>query len=459
MKEQKLFFTRNGVYTPWEMLNHLPEHYLDLLYNYTVEKMWSTTSPGRKEEFPSFLYRKLKELKGDEQEGFFGEISAFFKQLEPPKSDFNAYMYHYSADSFDLRSVEANLEKLQTNSSQFGIDQLDIIFFTHEKFGDLQNVVDIRFTSPRSSFYKESEIVQMLNTEIRVYLDLGIALMTNFSKYTHSDTEKVKFINHVIHDISSSRGEIKPIQLSDRSLRNLLLMDKKIPSKLNFEVEGRLKIKFDIYEDTTMSELQRQDEIKYIYDRYQLSQLKVKISEGEEDKYLNIDGSEGRLISRTHNLDVSDIDRFIERIGALLKYDYLNHSYEKELKAMAMRELTGTSIQKNNQINICYRDVERTIKSNSTTITNDIRSLIRNAFFYCLYTNVFPEGKEGKQLLEQNTSRVLSKVTRHNDLDVNSLFDTLLGLIEESNGDFGELIVKVDHFVNQTRVVNHVTGV
>ena len=81
LKEQKLFFTRNGEFTVWEKLNALSKSLWEDLYYFSLDKGFIDGRAYPDDEgFPSFLYRAYETLEEStiEQQTFELEISSLF---------------------------------------------------------------------------------------------------------------------------------------------------------------------------------------------------------------------------------------------------------------------------------------------------------------------------------------------------------------------------------------------
>lgn len=462
MKEQKLFFTRNGRYTLWEKLNALPENFLYELFMFVyADKCWIETMPGAYREYPAYIYRVHEEVLSIEtdKKALIDEVDKYFQLVAEPKSDFNAIIFKYQATSFDMKTAKIKLNALQKDLDEFEIEGLSIEFFCYDKLNGNENVIDVRFTTEKSMFFKQNENKQILNTEIRVYLDYNIALMTNFTEYTHNAGEKHKFIMSVLSCVSTNTSKIYPLRFSDLCLRYLLTISKKLPSKFKFEVEGRLKIGIDIKHPNKDDNALKHDEVKYFYDRYQLSLLKVVLSE-EEEKYLTIDGAEGKLISKSQNIDVVDIDTFINKLSDLLKYDYLNDSYKKEFTSMATRELVCTSFQKDIIVDDCYTDVERSIKEimDEDKVYSEYIITIRNAFFFCIKSNIFYDINDVIYTLEGKSVEYMATIAKKPVTQINKLFSTLMKIVKVNEDNLENFIVSFDKLINDKRMVRNAAG-
>lgn len=457
LKEQKLFFTRNGEYTVWEMLNTLNDVYLNELKRLVFDNKWLNTLPRHKDQYPNYIFKAYNQLEGENKETLYEKIREKFDKLEPPKNDFNALVYYLIGTHYDYTEIRSKLKDLEESSSRFEIEGLAVNYFLHMESGKIK-FIDIRFSSEKTQFYKGGEITQKLNTEIRLYINLNIALMTNYSNYTHSENEKAKFIKAVLNCVFPNTGDVKPIILSDQSLRNLLLMDNShIPSKLKFEVEGRLKVDIDINHSLSFLETIYQDEINFLYHKYPISLLKVKITEGHEEKYLMVDGPKGKIMSRSQNIEIEDINDFMDNLSKLFRFDFLNHSYENEIKQLARRGLTGTINQKNNIITTCYREVEKVLTSVREDETGVMVKIVRNAFFYCLKESKVLGVKSQEYILAPKTTQYLSKIFGIDSEDINGLLKKLIEFYE-ANTNLDGLMQVLDQQINETRMIEDASG-
>ncbi|KKC46950.1 hypothetical protein VE23_07050 [Paenibacillus sp. D9] len=450
MKERKLFFTRNGQFSFWEKLNALKFEMLEELYYFVVEKKWTSLYPRNNDEFPSFIY-KIYEVGGNQQASLETKVDELFSLVELPKSDFNAYVYHYPGQSLDLVSAEINLNKLKDSVLDFKIEGLEIDIFPYEIMNNHKNVIDIRFTSGRSLYFKQNENIQFLNTEIRFYLEKRMAVVTNFSQYTHNDADKALFINKSIQQVSSYRGaNLSPILLSDQSLRELLLLeDTQLPTKLKFEVEGRLKVKIDVSDKSNFNDLVLQDEVKYFYDKFPLTNIRVNLSEVGE-KWLSVDGAEGKLMTRAQNIEVCEIDSFVEKLSILIEYDYLNRNYLEDIQNRANHKLITTQSTKNMIIKSCYHDVEIKISDYQKDFTGVFIKLLQNAFFYCINTRLYLKPKATEKTYYALDVKTIGYLARINDVKPEAITNILLSLLElysEHKDNIKDLMVAIDDLI------------
>ncbi|MEC0089882.1 hypothetical protein [Paenibacillus macquariensis] len=459
LKEQKLFFTRNGEFTVWEKLNALSLPLLEKLYFFVFEKKYIGDFYPADNEFSSFLYRAFEALEeSKENQGIFElEINNTFSEIITPRCDFNALIYHVSGTMLDIESSRLNLEEL--NKHDFEIDGLEMEYWYYPE----KDIVDVRFTSEKSSYFKENNNLQYLHTELRVYLGFNIVLMTNFSQYTHTDTEKNKFIKSIIVSVSSSRNTvIAPIKLSDHSLRKLIVMeDQNLPAKLKFQIEGRFKVDIDISHDVNVRDLISQEEIKYFYDKYPLSLIRVKIRD-DADKLMSLDGNEGKMYSRSQNLDPEDIDEFIEKINILLAYDYLNVNYRNEIGRLAYYHIVGSDQLKDNIVSTIYKDIEKYILSETLDYTGVFVKLLSNSFFFCLKDKKILSSVMPIDLLEKFDGRMinyLQKITNVKINEIGGILAHLLDLYKENLDDVSKLTIAIDDSISTvTELIRNASG-
>jgi hypothetical protein len=456
IKEQKLFFTRHDEYSEWEMLEHLPQPLLEKLYKFALEKHWAQSHPRSTDDYPAFLFRLYTELPEEERELFYKKIKDEFNSIEKPLSDFNGLLYHYSGTSFDVSSACANLEELRKNINTLGIPDLEMMFFTGG------NILDVRFTTKKLSSYKKSDIDQMIHTEIRVYLDKNLALMTNFTDYTHKDSEKQIFIQKVIERVSSYRGKIVPVELSDSLLRKLLATTGTIPTKFTFDIEDRMLVGFKFKDVLELEEMIRHDKFKSFFDSGLLQYVKIKISPND-NKFLQIEGPEGKILSRTKNLEAQDIDSFIiNLLSPLIKFDYLNKDYKHTLRQMAIAKLGGLKNQKSIIANRIYKDILDTVYTVIKDETQVKTHLIVNTFIFCLKNEIFFLDREPlkEYQLKPETVGYLSKIVEKDAKVILNLFSNLLSIYMENSSELNTLFETLDHHINTSRrMITNASGI
>ncbi|MCL9659430.1 hypothetical protein L2089_01965 [Paenibacillus hunanensis] len=455
LKEQKLFFTRNGQYTVWEKLNSLNLESFDEIYYYLIQKnIHSPEGYPHLKAFPHHLYKIYENLSdsSNDKETFELKVNQLFNGIENPKCDFNALIYYINTTVFDIQSIILNLEQLKHNLESLDIEGLEMDIWSDES----ERIVDIRFTSEKKLYFKENNNIQYLNTEIRIYVDLKVMLLTNFSQYTHSDNEKNKFILKVVEKISSLRTELfKPIKLSDHTLRKLIVMeDQNFPAKLKFHIEGRFKVGIDIDHSTSASDLISQEEIKYFYDKYPLSLIRVKINDDDE-KLINLDGLNGKIFSRSLNLTSEDINEFVEKISILLEYDYLNINYKKDILSMASRRITVPNQTRENLVSTIYKAIEGYIQHNINDHTGVFVKLISNTFFYCLkekivFSGQFTQPHEIKGILDERILGYTKSISGLAKDDINGILFCLFNLYKQNVDNLTNLTLSIHKSIQDT---------
>lgn len=453
IKEQKLFFTRNGEYSLWEKLIHLENEQLELLLDFCFSKFNPTGAPGVIDEYPSWLYKQYNICVDQANKLLYTQkIDDFFNQNIDPMNDFNALLYYIPGELFDKASVLRNLRNL--NILDFDIENLKIESFDRSE----KNQVDIRFRSPRISRYKESEFEQLLNTEIRLYLDLRIVLITNWSNYTHSESTKTQFINESIKLVSTVRTEVKPFKFSDNLMRKLLHTGKQQTSKLKFALEDRLRVAIEINQSSSIEEAIKHDEIKYFFNKGSLALLKVEL-DNDPTKTLIID-ADGKLMSRTQNLHYNDIDEFIEQLHPLLKYDYLNDDYKSLFKQLAYTNLQGINSQKDIVINKCLLSLNNIFQKNCNDPSNVFSSLIMNMFLYCIIHQIYLfDTNEVNIEIPETTLRYVAQIRSINKEKVSQIINSLFKHYYLLNNDLELLIVKYDEIIDEyQRMITDATG-
>jgi len=448
IKEQKLFFTRNGEFTLWEMLEHLNQEQMEGLHSLSFSKGWTTFYVASEDNYASFFWRMFEnDVTPEDRPNFIEEVSKLFQERPSPLSDFNGIVYHYKGTSYDTASALYNLENLLSEEPLKGFEGLDISIF------DRGNIVDVRFTTKKLSTYKSSDIDQIIHTEIRVYLEKNLAVMTNFSNYTHKDSEKSIFISEVIKRVSSHRGPVSPVKFSDSLMRKLLASTGSVPTKFKFDIEDRMRVGFQFKDVMELEEMIRHDEFRRVYQTASLKSLGIQISPFRTDKQLQIDGNEGKILTRTKNLEDDDINTFIvNMLSPLLKFDYLNEDYKLVLRKMAIRNLDGIRHQKELIANQIYQDIS--IKANQ--VINDdtgIRlQLIINTFIFCL-DNKIRIAKQPRQsyTLENKSIGYLVKMTGFDEKALTNLFSNLLNIYEDNNAELNDLFEQLDVYLNSSR--------
>ncbi|SDE79281.1 hypothetical protein SAMN04487777_12724 [Priestia aryabhattai B8W22] len=418
-QEQKLFFTRENYYTLWEMLNHLDSKTNNDLFLFSMGKHWIDAAPASLEMYPNSFYRMYRQIDDEQKTLFIKKLKELFNTLEKPKTDFHTVLYQFNGNILPLEEVHNNLctikEKLDIK-----IDDLSVTFQIKSTI-DQTPVIDIRFSSLKTEHYKGNETVRKIHTEVRIYPEIQLALLTNYNDFTHSESVKKDFIKKAINCIISSQHTVEPTVLKDQSLRSLLLLKDVNPSKMKFDVDGRLQVGIRIMHSQNTKSAIDQDEVKRFYNKYEISHITVTISE-EEDKYIYIDGINGKLMSKNKNLQPTDIDKFIYQLKTLLKYDYLYINYKNDLMSLAKKRLTATGSTLKVNVETCIKEIKEKIQKVTQDNTKMFDIVIENVFFSCLIKGNpfnYSETKDFDYTFSTHESRYLCKI-----------FDTQLSTLE-----------------------------
>lgn len=199
-----------------------------------------------------------------------------------------------------------------------------------------------------------------------------------------------------------------------------------------------------------------QEDIGKLYSRYPLTQLRVRLP-GDDEKYLVIIGNEGKILSRAQSLQIVDIDKFVYRLSELLAHDYLSVDYIAHIKRMARNTLVGTDFQKDNFIDICYKEIRTYIQSKFPDISQPIAKIIINAFFYCIRENIFLEVDPIDFSLPNTVSTVLRKITKKEVKSINSLF-TVLASAYDSSSEENCIAALDDLITNEKKAMRNASG-
>lgn len=447
MLEQKLFFTRNGEYTVWEKIDSLNEQELDNILEYIrcelgmeIEHLYEIS---RKKGVIYSFYDSPENKDNTIEE----VIDLHFSLDNVGKCDFNATLYKIDLKFTDIDLGYNQLQKLKVMCNEYGIENLSASIFMRNE----EKCIDIRLSSNKMSDYKDNSNEQIINTEVRIYFNLGLILVTDYNDYTHSKTVKELLLNGIYNLLNDSFENKTSYKLSDITLRLLLKKSKKYASKFKFYVDDYLNVDFNIVEDMGANPLEHRG-LREFYEKHKISGIKIAMN-SNEDIYIYVDGDRGKLITRTKNMEVKYIDEFIILLNDVIKYDYLNFDYKKNLKDAAMRVLIGHTAQKISFVEEVYRKVEDKImvslgdKSDIETV-----ALTRNTFFYCLVNRRRVKDKrEVESELESGVVKQLSRWLKVEKEVINFTFDYLIKLAIDSNESILEAF---DEYINFRGEVN-----
>lgn len=430
--ERKLFFTRNGEYSLWEKLYLMEDNFKRSFYRYLLGKKWVEKAPRDIEEYPTFfLDIYTEQLDENNKKEFMEKVDLYFKTVNVSKNDFNGFIYHFSGIPYSAHKIIENFNDITDEQiEEFGIDGLKMKYFLNG------SILDVRFTSPKSDYFMRNRLKREFNTEIRIYFEFGFAVVTNYSEFTHTDSKKRDFLSLILKITTTLEGNFEIKKLEDHSLRSILLVSNSIPSKLKFEVEGRFEVGVSINQSIDFNEALSQNELKYFYDRYPVSHIKVILSE-ENNKVLLIDGNGGKILSKAKTLEVSDIDEFIEQLNELLIYDYLHYNYNKEFYELAGKEVVSTHNSLKTYVKSCYREIKTNIKSNCDDETDVFVNIIVNAFFYCVISKVslshYEGGSDYNFEFEDEVIELMKKISSLGKDQIINNLSVLLKLYEQYN--------------------------
>ncbi len=443
MLEQKLFFTRNGEYTLWEKLQEISKGKLDIIKAYISDELKVDMHGYENASTESYIYN-CHRLIDDEQKNLLDmKINQFFEEDKGIGTDFNGTLYKMNVSYMNAEIIYNLLEKLEEKVDVFDIDDFKISRFIREE----ENCVDIRVTSTKKIDYKENTNDRLINTEVRIYIALGLVVMTDYSDYTHAKSVKSILIQEIRHILINQNGVLDPYTLSDMALRVLLKRSKKYASKFKFAVGDYMSLDCNVLENVTDDPLSISG-LKEIYDKHKMFEIKVSMSANEE-KYITIDGERGKLSSRSKCIETSDINEFVILISEVVKYDYLNSNYIKQAKDIAKRVLVGPTTSKISQVDGIYSIIHKSITDilgNRVDIDNI--SLTINAFFYSLLKKIeVSEDVISEYEIDKVTLQTIKKIFGIDSALVNKLYNKVIEIALNQDGDV--LIAELDGFIKQ----------
>lgn len=443
MLEQKLFFTRNGEYTLWEKLNQISTGKLEIIKAYISDELRVNIQGYENASTESYIYNCCRLTNGEQKELLDMHINEFFEEDKSVGTDFNGILYKMDASFMNAEIIYNLLEKLEEKVNEFDIEGLKISRFIREA----ENCVDIRIASTKKIDYKENTNDRLINTEVRIYIDLGLMIITDYSDYTHAKSVKSILIRGIRHIILNQNGVLNPYTLSDMALRVLLKRSKKYASKFKFTVGDYMSLDCNILENVTDDPLLISG-LKEIYDKHKIFEIKVSMSSNEE-KYITIDGERGKLSSRSKCIEISDINEFAILISEVVKYDYLNSNYIKQSKDIAKRELMGPTTSKISQVDGLYSIICKSITSIlASKVDIDNISLTINAFFYSLLKKIEVSGDvPSEYVIDKVTLQTIIKIYGLDSIKINKLYNKVIEIALSQDSDV--LIAELDIFVRQ----------
>lgn len=443
MLEQKLFFTRNGEYTLWEKLQEISKGKLESIKTYISDELRVDMQGFENVSTESYIYNCYRVLNDGQKNLLDMRVNQFFEEDKGIGTDFNGTLYKMDVSYMNAEIIYNLLEKLEEKVDLFDIEGLKIFRFFRKE----ENCVDIRLSSTKKIDYKENTNDRLINTEVRIYIDLGLMIMTDYSDYTHSKSVKSILIHEIRHIVLNQNGILAPYTLSDMALRVLLKKSKKYASKFKFAVGDYMSLDCNILENVTDDPLSISG-LKEIYDKHKMFEIKVSMSDNEE-KYITIDGERGKLSSRSKCIEISDINDFVILISEVVRYDYLNSNYIKQTKDIAKRVLVGPTTSKISQVDGIYSVIHKSffdILASKVDIDNI--SLTINAFFYSLLNKIeVSKDVTGEHEIDKGTLHTIKKIFGIDAVIVNKLYNKIIEIALSQDGDV--LIAELDGFIKQ----------
>ena len=437
MLEQKLFFTRNGEFTLWEKISLNKKENLKNI-KFDIEKKYNENLGDEDQFMINNIYRLHKNLEPEDKLYIEKIINKNF--CYENKLDFNALLYRFYNTSLDLDTISKKLEDLNEIIKTYNEESLNIYKYVYKE----ENIIDIRLQSNKNLYYKGSSYDQILNTEIRIYLGLGLIIITDFSDYTHKKSIKNQLLTDLSNIITGSKYGINECILTDMTLRLLLKRSKQNASKFKFSIEGLMNVGIDIVDSSSGNPL-NYEHIKTFYEKHSLSLIRISMS-NDNEKYITVDGNKGKLNSRAKNLESKDIDEFMTCLSEVMKYDYLNRDYINEVIEIAKSKFIMPTISKRIEVEGIYKSINNMINLElGQNFDRDIVKITTNSFFYCLLHNIVSRNKAEK-ILNIDTI-VLRKINMLFCIDtnkINSLFSDIIYIVKNNKED---ILEQLDRYI------------
>lgn len=444
MLEQKLFFTRNGRYTLWEKLQIIKSENLKEIKRYILDNMTLYEEQVEKKSLKGFIfnaYNLMEENCIKEEVG--NMINRSFLQNNNRGSDFNGVIYKLDVKFIELDSIYNLLGNLKELNEISGVQNVAIEIYKRE----INDCIDIKVSSVKAIEYKENINNMTINTEVRIYRNLGLIIVTDYNEYTHSKSFKNELIREIRKVLLNSHSLMEPYKLSDISLRVLLKRSNKHASKLKFILNESTNLICNVKEDVYDNPLDIQ-EIRDLYDNHMMFGVKIAMGDNEE-KYINVDGEKGKLISRTKNIEMEDIDSFVNLLSEVIKYDYLNVNYGSKIKNIARIKMVGPSVKINSQVDDLIIELNQTFNNiMKYSIDRDIILIAINAFFYSLINKIqIKEDVNKNHDLDERIIRVIKKIFEVDIEYIENLFNKIIEIC--SIDENCNIINLLDNFITQ----------
>lgn len=424
MLEQKLFFTRNGKYTIWEKLSLNKKQNMERI-KLEIEREFNTSLCVENKELENQLYIFYKNATDVKEKRKVEEcIDKFFSMEELEKTDFNAILYSFNYDYIDIITADKVLDKLEKLINEDAEQEFKVYKYLRES----DNAIDIRLTSLKKNPYKDNYNEQIINTEVRIYIKLGLLVMTDYSDYTHKKSIKNKLIEDISYILTNKRNSISECKLPDSTLRMLLKRSKKYASKFKFSIEDFIDVDFSVTEGIEENPLDYQ-EVRKFYDKYDISMVKVSMSENQ-DKYITIDSMKSKINSRSKCIDINDINEFVALLSEIMRYNYLNNDYIKDVIEVAKKSLIMPTVSKIREVESLYLKISEQIRiSLGDRYDLDSSKILKNTFFYCLLNNIkLRSSSNEEENLEENILITINRIFEVSKRDIKELYNYIINI-------------------------------
>lgn len=448
MIEQKLFFTRNGEYTIWEKINSLNENNLDqiitLINDNNCVESEDFEDVAYKKRYIYTSYKDYEDIRSLLEE----EINKYFLSNRIDRCDFNASLYKINLNYTNIDLADRQLQNLKLLNHEYEVKNIITKIFPNK----IDSYIDIRLSSLKINDYKDNSNEQIINTEVRIYFKLGLIAMTDYNDYTHNKKVKDLLLTNVYSLLNDEYKNRETYKLSDITLRLLLKKSKKYSSKFKFFIDDYVNVDFNIIENMGTNPLEHSG-LRDFYDKHKISLIKICMS-SNTDKYITVDGEKGKIGSRSKAIEVKDIDEFINLINEVIKYDYLNFDYKKNIKDVAMRKLRGHTAKKVSYVNDLYHNIEGKIKEYLGEKKDiDTVEFTRNTFFYCLINNKMVNNiGEIKYKLNIESINKLSNWLGIEKYCIEATFDYLVKIAVNNDENLLESFDDYINFMGETNV-------
>lgn len=446
MIEQKLFFTRNGEYTIWEKVDSLKECELDQLLIF-IEKDREINIVEDIVYKKRIIYEILDSEDDRIKDALEAEVDKYFLLENRDKCDFNAILHRIKTDCVDIDVAYKELQKLKSMNNDYEIDGINTSIFLRKE----NMCIDIRISSKKINVYKDNSNEQIINTEVRIYFVTGLILITDYGDYTHNKKVKDKLLENIYNLLNDNYKNNTSYRMSDITLRRLLKKSDKYASKFTFYIDDYINVDFNVVEDMGGNPLEHSG-LREFYEKHPIRSIKIAMN-SDVDKYITIDGEKGKLISRYKKMEVKDVDEFVNVLNEVIKYDYLNFDYKKDIRRIAIEKRTGHTASKVSYVNDLYKEIENKIvlylgEKNDI----DIVYFTRNTFFYCLINKFIYIGeKVSEYSLGYKIIRELNRWFKIGEDNIEVLFSNLIKIAIDSDEDLLECF---DSFINSKGDLN-----